>query len=172
VVPLFGVGWTLNFEMFFYALFALALLGPRWTVVPGVIAVLTAMVITNALGLPAPPWLKFLSDPIVLEFAFGMLVALAYRRNVALPVWLRALMIVTGANRGLVLGSHHAALALARDPVGIAGGHGRSGRRARPATAGQQAHAADDDDARRCILFDLPVTWPRGSGADAPVGRI
>jgi exopolysaccharide production protein ExoZ len=97
VVPLFGVGWTLNFEMFFYALFALALFGPRWSVVPGVIAVLTAMVITNALGLPAPPWLKFLSDPIVLEFAFGMLVALAYRRNVALPVWLRALMIVTGA---------------------------------------------------------------------------
>jgi hypothetical protein len=88
VVPLFGVGWTLNFEMFFYALFALALFGPRWSVVPGVIAVLTAMVITNAFGMPAPSWLKFLSDPIVLEFAFGMLVALAYRRNVALPVWL------------------------------------------------------------------------------------
>ena len=96
IVPMFGVGWTLNFEMFFYVLFALALLGPRERVVPAVCAVLAAMVGSGALGMPAPPWLKFLSDPIVLEFAIGMGVALAWRRNIALPAWLRVLLIVAG----------------------------------------------------------------------------
>jgi exopolysaccharide production protein ExoZ len=98
VVPLFGVGWTLNFEMFFYALFALALFGPRWSVVPAVCTVLVAMVAAGEFGLSGPAWWQFLSDPIVLEFAMGMMVAVAYRRKVALPFWLRAALIVAGAS--------------------------------------------------------------------------
>src|SRR5439155_11969105 len=75
-----------------------ALFGPRWSVVPVVGSVLAAMVVTGALGLFAAPWLRFLSDPIVLEFAMGMTVALAYRRNVALPFWVRVLLIVVGGS--------------------------------------------------------------------------
>lgn len=97
IVPLLGVGWTLDFEMFFYMLFALALFAPRRWLVPGMSATLAAVVMLGAMGLGGPVWWRFVSDPIVLEFVFGMLIALAYRRGAALPVWLRLALIAGGA---------------------------------------------------------------------------
>jgi exopolysaccharide production protein ExoZ len=76
VQPLYSLGWTLNFEMFFYLLFALALPWPRRTAVLVVTmaqAVLVAVV--AARGAPLP--LSFWGDPIVLEFVLGMALGLA-----------------------------------------------------------------------------------------------
>ena len=72
VQPLYSLGWTLNYEMFFYALFAISLAFPRRRAVPGLIG---ALILTVALGqvfAPLPQPLTFWSDPIILEFAFGM----------------------------------------------------------------------------------------------------
>ena len=78
--PVLGQGWTLNYEMFFYALFALALLAPRRIGLPGLLLTLIGLVaagswikpfsdVSPATTIPA-----FLADPIILLFAVGMLV--------------------------------------------------------------------------------------------------
>lgn len=73
VQPVLFVGWTLNFEMFFYALFALGLLFKERR--RGVLAVVLLLMGLVALG----HWLRpdgvvaaFYTRPIILEFAAGM----------------------------------------------------------------------------------------------------
>jgi exopolysaccharide production protein ExoZ len=79
IEPLLGVGWTLYFETFFYALFALTLALRRspYVLLP---PILIACALASALRQPDwPAWTVYL-DPRVLEFLLGMLVALAKDR--------------------------------------------------------------------------------------------
>jgi exopolysaccharide production protein ExoZ len=80
--PLLGVGWSLNYEMFFYLLFTIAILLPRRIAVPSLVGVLAVFVLLK------PYWpgeaLRYLASPIVLEFAAGALIALAYVEGVRL----------------------------------------------------------------------------------------
>lgn len=69
VVPLLALGWTLNYEMFFYALFALALLLPRRVGLVSLSAFMVALVLVGPFLTPVP--LSFWSDPIILEFVAG-----------------------------------------------------------------------------------------------------
>src|SRR5258708_35165385 len=84
VDPLYGVGWTLNYEMFFYAVFAIALVARREIAVAAVAATLVVFVLANQClgGLRLP--LSYWADPIILEFVFGILVALGYRAGARL----------------------------------------------------------------------------------------
>ncbi len=81
VMPLLGVGWTLNYEMFFYTIFAgLMVLAPS----KRQIATILVMVVLAAIGTVVAPTgtlVSFYTNPILLEFAAG--VALA-------QLWLRA----------------------------------------------------------------------------------
>ena len=84
MAPVLPVGWTLNYEMFFYLVFAGGLLLKRTVAVIVLSALLTAFGLWGRqLALPVP--LSILADPIILEFVFGMLVALAYREGLKLP---------------------------------------------------------------------------------------
>jgi peptidoglycan/LPS O-acetylase OafA/YrhL len=77
--PVVFVGWTLNFEMAFYALFAVGLLAPRRRI--GVLAAAGALALAVAWGWlarPAAPVLAFYTTPMVLEFGLGMLLGLAW----------------------------------------------------------------------------------------------
>lgn len=95
--PLYGVGWTLNFEMFFYVIFAGALSLRRNAAVLLVSAILigTVMAGRNISNLPAP--VKFWSDPIILEFVFGMALATVYRYGVRVPRWFGVVLCIAGA---------------------------------------------------------------------------
>jgi peptidoglycan/LPS O-acetylase OafA/YrhL len=97
VLPLYGIGWTLNFEMFFYVLFAAAIMLCRNTAVAIVCATLLAAVLLGGTFHPTITALAFWTDPIVLEFAFGMVLAVLYRRGLRIPAWLGALFCVAGA---------------------------------------------------------------------------
>jgi exopolysaccharide production protein ExoZ len=72
-VPVLFLGWTLNYEMFFYVVFSLsmALNHKRRAVIA--IALLTAITVAGQWvpGHPVP--LRFFTRPIILEFAFGMI---------------------------------------------------------------------------------------------------
>lgn len=83
--PFHGVGWTLNFEMFFYAMFALgmALRIQPMKFVLGVFMICCGFAIFRTDAWPA---LAFYADTIVLEFGFGMLLAHAISRGLKLPV--------------------------------------------------------------------------------------
>ncbi|ACA21031.1 acyltransferase 3 [Methylobacterium sp. 4-46] len=81
-LPLLPTGWTLNYEMFFYSLFAVAIAcGARrqGRVVTIVVAALGALALVGILN-DAPGPLGFYTDPIVLEFCFGMIAASVWRR--------------------------------------------------------------------------------------------
>lgn len=85
VQPLYSLGWTLNYEMAFYALFALVLpLGRRGAVL-GVLALLAGLVVLGRMAGTLPVPVAFWSDPIVLEFACGAALALARQEGLRLP---------------------------------------------------------------------------------------
>jgi len=79
--PLIGVSWTLSYEVFFYLIFAATLVFRS----RAVSALLSTVVITaatlTAIRLPDGLFTLFLSDPVMLEFCFGLLLALAYSRG-------------------------------------------------------------------------------------------
>lgn len=96
VQPVFSLGWTLNYEMFFYVLFGLCLALPRRLAVAAAIAILVALVTLGALvALPVAP--AFWSRPIVLEFALGMVIGLARAEGLRLPGPARLALAALGA---------------------------------------------------------------------------
>lgn len=77
VQPMLFVGWTLNYEMFFYAVFAAFLLMPGRHRYLMLAAALVALVVAGRLLEPAAVPLRFYTDPILLEFAMGALIGVA-----------------------------------------------------------------------------------------------
>ncbi len=94
--PIYSLGWTLNYEMLFYALFGAALLAPGRLVVPLVTVALAGLVgaqtLTGPLALPFGFW----GQPIALEFAAGMAVGLLRQNGLRLDGRLRWLMAAAG----------------------------------------------------------------------------
>jgi exopolysaccharide production protein ExoZ len=91
--PVLFVGWTLVFEMFFYTVFAVALLAKRrFAVVTSATAFLILFVIlcapsnTATWGPPSGRSTDYLADPVVLEFVYGMMIALVYRAGIRLSI--------------------------------------------------------------------------------------
>jgi exopolysaccharide production protein ExoZ len=108
VYPLLYLGWTLNYEMMFYLLFALSLLiapkRPQWVAVP---VLLTLVAIGQLVTFDSVP-LQFWTEPIVIEFVFGMLAYSIWRRGwlvhlnpviaLLLAIGAFALLVVTHPN--------------------------------------------------------------------------
>jgi exopolysaccharide production protein ExoZ len=68
-IPALAVGWSLYFEMLFYACAALVLADQRW--IPAIVGAFGIAVIFRPLG----PLFQFLGNPMILEFALGVLIA-------------------------------------------------------------------------------------------------
>jgi exopolysaccharide production protein ExoZ len=101
MAPIVAVGWTLNYEMFFYLLFAAFLLFRRCT---AVLSLSAFMVLYGLYGwglygnlIALPLSLANLASPIIIEFVFGMLIALAYRELKPLPKRAALTMMATGS---------------------------------------------------------------------------
>lgn len=94
--PLYGLGWTLNYEMLFYALFALCLGRGRRAAVAWTGAALAGLVLYGRLLEPAAAPLRFWSDPIVLEFLFGAAVALIWEAGLRLAPPARLALAAAG----------------------------------------------------------------------------
>lgn len=74
LAPLLVVGWTLNYEMFFYAVVAVSagLFGDRRLI--GASALLLTLVAIGLVVDPGHPTVGFYTDPMLLEFVFGILI--------------------------------------------------------------------------------------------------
>jgi peptidoglycan/LPS O-acetylase OafA/YrhL len=95
VQPVLSLGWTLNYEMFFYVLMALVLPLRIGSALALLVLVLIGLV---ALGLPleAPqPW-AFWTHPIMLEFAFGVGLGWLRLRGVSLDRLTRTCLALGG----------------------------------------------------------------------------
>lgn len=102
VQPLYGLGWTLNYEAFFYALFAVGLGFGRRGAVGWLVAILPLLVATGAVWPDLPLPLRFWANPIVLEFAAGAGLGLAYRSGLRPAAPVRMALAVLGLF-GLIL---------------------------------------------------------------------
>lgn len=100
VQPVLGPGWTLNYEMLFYAIFAVGLLlrrGPGLLAMAAIFACLLGpgRIFASDLG-PFAFW----TNPIILEFLMGVGLAAIYRRGIrighAAQIALVALGLVAG----------------------------------------------------------------------------
>jgi peptidoglycan/LPS O-acetylase OafA/YrhL len=70
--PILFLGWTLCYEMYFYLVFAGALMAGRQT--PWVVCAVISLVVLIGAAWPEGPVLwRFYSDPITLEFLYGVL---------------------------------------------------------------------------------------------------
>lgn len=75
--PIISVGWTLEYEMFFYALATIALGASKWHFLRLPVAI-AALVLFGAAVTADAAVIKFLTNPVILEFALGFMVAELY----------------------------------------------------------------------------------------------
>lgn len=84
MTPLLEQGWTLNYEMFFYLLFAVSLFARPRIALIGLGLTLVLFVLVGPY-FPLPPSLRYFANPLLCEFVFGMTIAAAYRWRPRLP---------------------------------------------------------------------------------------
>src|SRR3954468_24158367 len=81
VAPILFVGWTLNYEMFFYLLFALGLALPGKKAGPlAVVCCLAILVVAGQMEHPQSVFGKFYTDTVVLDFALGVVIGLTHTK--------------------------------------------------------------------------------------------
>jgi len=82
--PLLAPGWSLIYEMYFYALFALSLFAVqrfRLALISFVIVVLFGLAHLSSMNGSVGPFTEFFKDQVVFEFIFGMLLAYAWQQG-------------------------------------------------------------------------------------------
>lgn len=82
--PVMALGWTLNMEMFFYLLFAGALLLPYRRGLAALAAVISGFALAGFIFRPQQVQLAFWTQSIILEFLMGCLLAAAYLKGARL----------------------------------------------------------------------------------------
>jgi peptidoglycan/LPS O-acetylase OafA/YrhL len=102
--PVLALGWTLNYEMFFYVLFAASLFAPRRFGVPLLIAALCGLAAAH----PWVPqsWVQLTSwtRPIILEFVAGLVLAILFQRGLRIPIRLAVPMLMAAIAGFVVFG--------------------------------------------------------------------
>lgn len=81
--PLLGLGWTLNFEMFFYLLFFVSMrINHKYReIICTILLLLTFILIPNSTSLESNYYFyHYYSNDIILEFSLGMLLAVIIRQ--------------------------------------------------------------------------------------------
>jgi peptidoglycan/LPS O-acetylase OafA/YrhL len=96
IQPVYSLGWTLNYEMFFYAVFAMWIWQPRRRAVALISLLLGAAIAVHGLVPEQATALVFWTNPIVAEFLFGMAIAAATSADFTLPAPARIGLVAGG----------------------------------------------------------------------------
>ncbi|ODV40671.1 hypothetical protein AWV79_05620 [Cupriavidus sp. UYMMa02A] len=93
--PILYVGWTLTYEMFFYAVFAVSLCFAEQR---SRVAITAFFVLLATLSLTRPTAyiFRFLTDPLLLEFIFGCVFAWAFRSGFRVSARTSSVIIAAG----------------------------------------------------------------------------
>ncbi len=108
-LPMIKLGWTLNYEMFFYVIFALAIaVSPRQRIALTTGIMILLVTIGVAIGHSESPVVNFYTSEIILEFVFGMFLARVYLAgNMAQLRWPYGYIVGTLGLAGLYIGAHY-----------------------------------------------------------------
>lgn len=81
--PIIAVGWTLNIEMLFYLVFAGGLALPKRLIYPAIVTTILAIIgIGIVIGRQFPIECFYLTNPLMIEFVFGIGIGIAYMNGV------------------------------------------------------------------------------------------
>ena len=97
VAPPLGPGWTLNYEMYFYVIFAALLLLPRRVALPAITAFMVASAGVGLIFAPSHPVLALMTSAMLIEFLCGIWLAWAFLNNITLSTALRAGLLAVAA---------------------------------------------------------------------------
>jgi peptidoglycan/LPS O-acetylase OafA/YrhL len=122
VVPTLVLGWSLNYEMYFYGLFALSLLAAPRSAAPVCCAAIIAIALTIQASGMSHASLRFYARPLVLEFVYGVGAYLVFEALERRAMWFtrrpavrRALWLASiGAALGLVVEETHGGFGVPR----------------------------------------------------------
>jgi len=95
--PIFSLGWTLNYEMLFYGIFAIALLLRERTGILLIGGIIVALVIVGRFVPAEWTMARFWGTPIIGEFLIGVGLALLYRTGFRIPRPAGWALVVLGA---------------------------------------------------------------------------
>ncbi|WP_259071317.1 acyltransferase family protein [Mucilaginibacter sp. X4EP1] len=79
VDPIVGVGWSLSYEIYFYSLIGILLILKK-DMYKRLLIIILLLVVAGLYFNSQNPLLKFLTSPILLEFAFGIICGLFYQK--------------------------------------------------------------------------------------------
>ena len=96
--PVVALGWTLNYEMFFYVFFALAMMLPLRRGIAAIFALFGLFMAIGAFGPSGHVALDFWTSSLLAEFLFGVVIGIIARNRVQLPLP-SALMLATAGVR-------------------------------------------------------------------------
>ena len=117
--PVYGLGWTLEYEIFFYTIFATALVLPRRFGITAISILLTDLFVAESF-IPSPPEKYgvsvisyYLTRPVLIYFVIGIFLAVARQRqkvNMFIPNWALCLSGMTLLAIAIFLGSFWVAI--------------------------------------------------------------
>lgn len=94
--PIFSLGWTLNYEMMFYCIFAIGLFLPRKKGLALIFFSIIALMIAALMAPPSWTMLHFWGYPMTGEFLAGIGIAALFRAGIRLSPLSAIALIVTG----------------------------------------------------------------------------
>ena len=102
--PVLGQGWTLDYEMFFYVLFAMSMLLPRRQGLAALASTLIGLVLIGRFAHPAHAALGVWTDTLLLEFLFGLGIGLVQEAGARLGTWAAGAGVTIGVGSAIAFG--------------------------------------------------------------------
>jgi exopolysaccharide production protein ExoZ len=96
--PEVGQGWTLNYEMFFYVMFALCLCLPKRLRMTSLIATGILLSVLGLLFRPSGAVLQTYTDSLILEFVFGVVLGYVYMWHLKKSLISSGIMVLVGVS--------------------------------------------------------------------------
>lgn len=101
--PILSVGWTLNFEMYFYVIFGTLLFLKETYFLPILTTLLIFGISIGSVFTP-PPLLSVITSPLLIEFLLGCTIAIYYKYGPRIPNSLLIIILLIGLSSLITTG--------------------------------------------------------------------